>query len=112
MVDSKSYKRKVDITQRDKIKNDLRKNEHINFAWLVSLNTRIDKVDNANFVFDWISEKQCVIYINNLLGMEYPEMMIKTIYYLCKNEYTKIVNSNLDSIEITKNERKSLHIER
>ena len=102
MVDSKSYKRKVDITQRDKIKNDLRKNEHINFAWLVSLNTKIDKVDNANFVFDWISEKQCVIYINNLLGMECPEMMIKTIYYLCKNEYARIVNSNLDSIEITK----------
>ena len=69
MVDSKSYKRKVDITQRDKIKNDLRKNERINFAWLVSLNTRIDKVDNANFVFDWISEKQCVIYINNLLRL-------------------------------------------
>lgn len=36
MVDSKSYKRKVDITQREKIKNDLKKNEHIHFAWLVS----------------------------------------------------------------------------
>lgn len=102
MVDSKSYKRKVDITQREKIKNDLRKNEHINFAWLVSLNTKIDKVDNASFVFDWISEKQCVVYINNLLGMDNPEMMIKTIYYLCKNEYKRIENSSLDSMEITR----------
>lgn len=34
--------------------------------------------------------------------MDNPEMMIKTIYYLCKNEYKRIENSSLDSMEITR----------
>lgn len=102
MVDAKSYKRKVDITQREKLKNDLRQNQHIHFAWLVSLNTKIDKQDNGMFVFEWISEKQCIVYINNLLSVEDPYLILKTIYYLCKDNYNRIVSSTLDTIEITR----------
>jgi hypothetical protein len=47
LVDAKNYKKKVPIDQREKIKNDLIKNEHIPFAWLVSLNTTIDKFDKS-----------------------------------------------------------------
>lgn len=102
MVDSKSYKRKVDITQREKIKNDLKKNEHIHFAWLVSLNTKIDKRDNGIFVFEWISEKQCIVHINNLLSQIDPGNILKTIYYLCKEYYNRIVNSEMTTVEITR----------
>lgn len=102
MVDSKSYKRKVDITQREKIKNDLKKNEHIHFAWLVSLNTNIDKRDNGIFVFEWISEKQCIVHINNLLSLEEPKNILKTIYYLCKENYSRIINSEMTTQEITR----------
>jgi|AntAceMinimDraft_18_1070375.scaffolds.fasta_scaffold23074_2 hypothetical protein len=102
MVDAKSYKRKVDITQREKIKNDLKQNQHIHFAWLVSLNTKIDKQDNGIFIFEWISEKQCIVYINNLLSIEDPHSILKTIYFLCKENYNRIVNSKLDTIEITR----------
>ena len=35
MVDAKAYKRNVDSPQIDKIKSDLRRNNHIHFAWLV-----------------------------------------------------------------------------
>ena len=65
----------------------MKKNEHIHFAWLVSLNTNIDKRDNGIFVFEWISEKQCIVHINNLLSLEEPKNILKTIYYLCKIIY-------------------------
>jgi len=45
LADAKAYTRKVDKSQIDKIRNDLLKNEHISFAWLVSMNTSIDKHD-------------------------------------------------------------------
>jgi hypothetical protein len=105
LVDAKMYKRKVDITQREKIKNDLKKNEHIHFAWLVSLNTKIDKFDNATFFFDWISNSQCIIYINNLLSISSPEQqndLLKTIYFLCKDHYFRIINNETDQNEINK----------
>jgi hypothetical protein len=41
LVDAKNYKKKVPNDQREKIKKDLLKNEHLHFAWLVSLNTSI-----------------------------------------------------------------------
>lgn len=36
MVDAKAYKRNVDSSQIEKIKSDLKRNNHIHFAWLVS----------------------------------------------------------------------------
>ena len=51
LADAKNYTNKVDKTQRDKIKKDLIKNEHITFGWLVSLNTNIDKFDKDPIMF-------------------------------------------------------------
>jgi len=104
MVDAKMYKRKVDSTQREKIKNDLRKNEHIHFAWLVSLNTKIDKYDHAAFCFDWISNTQCVVYVNHLFeNTDNIQMdMLKTMYYLCRDHYHRLIIGENDQIEISK----------
>ena len=49
LADAKNYKKKVPVDQREKIKKDLIKNEHIHFGWLVSLNTSIDKFDKSSF---------------------------------------------------------------
>jgi hypothetical protein len=65
LADSKLYSNKVNSTSRDKIKRDLKKNEHIQFAWLVSLDTTIDKFDKAPFMFEWLTERNaCVISMN------------------------------------------------
>jgi hypothetical protein len=55
LVDAKNYKKKVPIEQRDKIKKELLKNEHLYFAWLVSLNTSIDKFDKSPIMYEWIN---------------------------------------------------------
>jgi len=83
LADSKLYSNKVNSTSRDKIKRDLKKNEHIQFAWLVSLDTTIDKFDKAPFMFEWLTERKCVCYINELLKYEEPGEMLRAVWHCC-----------------------------
>ena len=90
MVDAKAYSRRVDSSQVEKIKADLRCNEHIPFAWLVSLNTGIDCKDGRVFSFEWIGEAQCVVYVNNLLSHSDPGLLLKTLFYLCRDQLARV----------------------
>lgn len=100
MVDAKAYKRNVDSSQIEKIKSDLKRNSHIHFAWLVSLNTNIDRRDNALFLFEWIAEDQCIVHINNLLALDNKEMLLKTVFHECHGHYKRIQNSNIGHAEL------------
>ena len=88
LADSKLYTNKVSSTSRDKIKRDLKKNEHIQFAWLVSLDTTIDKFDKAPFMFEWLSEHKCVCYINELLKHDEPIELLRAVWYCCNTLYS------------------------
>jgi len=88
LTDSKLYTNKVNSTSRDKIKRDLKKNEHIHFAWLVSLDTTIDKFDKAPFMFEWLSERKCVCYINELLKYDEPGEMLRAVWHCCNTIYS------------------------
>ena len=87
LADAKNYSNKVDKTQRDKIKKDLMKNEHVSFGWLVSLNTNIDKFDKDPIMFEWINTSQCILYINNLLSFNEPEKILRLGYLLSSQLY-------------------------
>jgi hypothetical protein len=100
LADAKNYYNKVDKTQRDKIKKDLLKNEHVSFGWLVSLNTNIDKFDKDPIMFEWINTNQCVLYINNLLSYECPEKLLRVAYLLSKQLYIYIKSQDTDDIEL------------
>jgi hypothetical protein len=110
LVDAKNYKDKVDKRQRDKIKNDLLKNEHINFAWLVSLNTNIYKFDKVPIMYEWINTKQCIIYINNLLSFEDPEKIIRIAWLFSKQIYKLIEIKIEDEDELTELKEKHFKI--
>lgn len=84
LVDAKNYKKKVPVTEREKIKNDLIKNEHIRFAWLVSLNTTIDKFDKSPIMYEWVNTNQCIVYINDLLSFEDPSKILRIAWFTCK----------------------------
>ena len=109
LVDAKNYKAGVPSKEREKIKTDLFKNEHINFAWLVSLNTAIDKFDRSPIMFEWISTTKCVLYINNLSEYKEPTKLLRTAWFICKelcrfvsnNEETKNMNKSEISDELT-----------
>jgi hypothetical protein len=92
LVDAKNYKKKVPIDQREKIKTDLLKNEHIHFAWLVSLNTSIDKYDRSPIMYEWINPTQCIVYLNNLSGFEDPSKILRIVWFTCK-ELIKLIET-------------------
>jgi hypothetical protein len=102
LVDAKNYKSCVPGREREKIKNDLIKNEHINFAWLVSLNTSIDKFDKAPIMVEWIATDKCILHINNLTSFEDPKKIIRIAWFYC-NELMKLItftNENSDLSEL------------
>ena len=92
LADSKLYSNKVNSTSRDKIKRDLKKNEHIQFAWLVSLDTTIDKFDKAPFMFEWLTERKCVCYINELLKYDEPGEMLRAVWHCCNTLHSIITS--------------------
>lgn len=101
LVDAKNYKKKVPIEQREKIKKDLMKNEHMTFAWLVSLNTSIDKFDKAPIMYEWVNTKQCIVYINNLSQNEDPRKILRIAWFTCKELYKLVENVSNDDVELT-----------
>jgi hypothetical protein len=101
LADAKNYKKSVPIDQREKIKKDLLKNEHIHFGWLVSLNTSIDKFDKSPIMYEWINTTQCMVYINNLSLFEDPKKILRIVWYTCKELYKLIEDVNVDTTELT-----------
>jgi len=102
LVDAKNYKKKVPNDQREKIKKDLHKNEHLQFGWLVSLNTSIEKYDKAPIMYEWINTKQCLVYINNLCSFEDPKKILRIVWFTCKQLYDMTKEVNYDEEEMTK----------
>ena len=101
LADAKNYKKKVPVDQREKIKKDLIKNEHIHFGWLVSLNTSIDKFDRAPIMYEWINTTQCLVYINNLSSFEDPSKILRIVWFTCKELYKMIEDVNHDEEDLT-----------
>lgn len=111
LADAKNYKKKVPIDQREKIKSDLLKNEHIHFAWLVSLNTSIDKWDKSPIMYEWINTTQCIVYINNLSCFEDPRKILRIVWFTCKELYKLIEDVNVDITELTTLKEKQFKIQ-
>ena len=101
LVDAKNYKKKIPLDQREKIKKDLLKNEHLHFAWLVSLNTSIEKYDKAPIMYEWINTKQCIVHINNLSSFEDPKKILRIVWFTCKELYKFIEDVNFDETELS-----------
>lgn len=110
LVDAKNYKKKVPVDQREKIKKDLHKNEHLHFAWLVSLNTSIEKYDKAPIMYEWINTTQCIVYINNLSSFEDPKKILRIVWFTCKELYKLIEDVNLDETELTELREKNFKL--
>ena len=101
--DVKNYKTNVPNKEREKIKNDLLKNQHLTFAWLVSLNTSIDKWDKSPVMYEWINTSQCIVHINNLTSFEDPKKILRIVWFTCKElcRFLVDVSTVEDASELT-----------
>jgi len=110
LADAKNYKKKVPVDQREKIKKDLLKNEHIHFGWLVSLNTSIDKFDKSPIMYEWINTRQCLVYINNLSSFEDPKKILRIVWFTCKELYKLIEHVDQDENDIPELKEKNFKL--
>jgi hypothetical protein len=71
----------------------------------------IDKFDKAPFMFEWLSEKKCVCYVNHLLRYEEPGEILRAVYYCCKVLYGIINGYGEENLnEINKLKERELKI--
>jgi hypothetical protein len=100
LVDAKNYKTCVPGREREKIKKDLIKNDHMNFAWLVSLNTSIEKYDKAPIMTEWITTDKCIIYINNLTHFDDPKKILRIAWFYC-NELMRFITYTSENNDLS-----------
>ena len=100
LVDAKNYSNNVPSSQREKIKHDLRKSE-LHFAWLISLNTTIDKFDRAPFMFEWIENDKCICYVNAILKSESPQDILRSLWFTCKELNKIVIKDDLGENELS-----------
>ena len=107
LVDAKNYTASVQKKEIDKIENDLRTNDNIKFAWLVSLNTDISEWNRFTIMHKWIMTDKgtkCIILVNNLLSNKDPQNTLRLIWSICNefNKLTKEMKSDNAEIQIYK----------
>lgn len=103
LADAKNYVGSVQKKEIDKIENDLRTNDNMKFAWLVSLNTDISEWNRFTIMHKWIMTDKgakCIIYVNNLLDNKDPQNTLRLIWSIC-NEFNKLTKeTKSDNTEI------------
>lgn len=103
LVDAKNYTASIHKKEIEKIENDLRINDNMKFAWLVSLNTDISECNRFTIMHKWIMTdkgSKCIIYVNNLLDNKDPQNTLRLIWSIC-NEFNKLTKeTKSDNTEI------------
>ena len=114
LVDAKVYSNNVNSKLREKIKQETITNDYCFFGWLVSMETHIDKYDKSSFMFEWLSDKKCITYINSLVNQEEPIELLRSIYFTCQTIYniTHVVDSTVitELHKLKENEKRILEI--
>jgi hypothetical protein len=100
LADSKLYSNKVNSTSREKIKRDLINNDHIQFAWLVSMDTYVDRFDKAPFMFEWVNSDKCVCYINCLQKQADPVELLRSVWFCCKAIHKMMTSEKSEKCEV------------
>jgi hypothetical protein len=103
LADAKNYIGSVQKKEIEKIENDLRINDNMKFAWLVSLNTDISEWNRFTIMHKWIMTdkgSKCIIFVNNLLNNKDPQNILRLIWSIC-NEFNKLTKeTKSDNVEI------------
>lgn len=88
LVDVKNYTGPVPKRERDKLHRDLEKHPQLHFAWLVSLQSGVERFDSMPITIEWVNSRQCVLYVNRLFvqqGFEEANSLVRLAWIFCKN---------------------------
>ena len=97
LVDLKKYSVNVSKKEIDKIEMDLLRNDSMQYAWLISLDTDIYGWNRFPVMYKWIMSDvgpKCVFFVNRLLENKIPKNTLRLLWSIC-NEFHKL-NSKVD----------------
>ena len=97
LVDLKKYTVNVSKKEIDKIEMDLLRNDAMQYAWLVSLDTDIYGWNRFPIMYKWIMSDvgpKCIFFVNRLLENKFPKNTLRLLWSIC-NEFHKL-NSKVD----------------
>ena len=110
LADTKYYSNGIDKKQRDKIKHDMIRNQHISFGWIISLDSSINKFNKAPFQFEWTMENRCICYINHFLKYEDPGEILRAVWFCCSLIYDIAMNQETESNEMERMKKNEIRI--
>ena len=99
LTDTKNFQESsgVSTTDINKLKRDMKENQQIKFAWLISLYKPILKHCHHPFVIEIDQETGvCYCYINNLLLDNNPKQLLELVWYNCELIYNYVLNKESD----------------
>jgi len=97
LVDLKKYTVNVSKKEIDKIEMDLLRNDAMQYAWLISLDTDIYGWNRFPIMYKWIMSDvgpKCIFFVNRLLENKFPKNTLRLLWSIC-NEFHSL-NSKVD----------------
>lgn len=105
LVDAKKYSTTVQKKEIDKIESDLMKNDNMNFAWLVSLDSEIAGWNRFPIMSKCVITDagiKTIIFINNLMQTEFPEDMLRNAWSFCNSYHNMTKKVDKEDGELNK----------
>jgi len=111
LADSKNFidSSGVSSTDRNKLKFDMKQNQHIKIAWLISIDKPIRKFSKYPFMIE-LHDGVCYCYINSLKDYENPNKLLEMAWYACNFIFHSILNKEDDVLVLEKYKKNELRI--
>jgi hypothetical protein len=108
MTDTKNFQESsgVSTTDVNKLKRDMKQNQQIKIAWLVSLYKPILKHAEHPYTIEIDQENSvCYCYINSLMLNKNPKELLELVWYNCDLIYNYVLNKESDLDLLSKYKR-------
>jgi len=111
LADSKNFidTSGVSSTDRNKLKFDMKQNQHIKIAWLVSIDKPIRRFSKYPYMIE-LHDGVCYCYINSLKDYENPRKLLEMAWYACNLIFHSILNKEDDVLILEKYKKNELRI--
>lgn len=111
LADSKNFidTSGVSSTDRNKLKFDMKQNQHIKIAWLVSMDKPIRRFSKYPFMIE-LHDGVCYCYINSLKTCENPGKLLEMAWYSCQFVHDTILTREDDTHTIEKYKKYALRV--
>lgn len=113
LVDLKNYSGSVQKKELDKIEHDLRINDTMDFAWLISYDSNVSDWNRFPIMCKWVVTEmalKCILIVNNLNANKNPIDSLRNVWNITY-EFSNIINkTKMDGEDMEKMRERDLSL--